>query len=88
MALRASPVAAIHHPQEVRLDPTHPGVFERAAKVLMPGGEVPDLGPIRLVNDDRLVVIVGEDVPARLWPLPCLFGIAGRWNGERDDTDL
>ena len=64
LALLGAPARAVHHPQEVRLDPGHAAQAEPAAEVAVPGGEVADLGPVRLVDDDRLGVELGQDVAA------------------------
>jgi len=71
-----APAGAEHHPQEVRLDPAHAFEAERAAEIAVLGGEVPNLGPVRLVDDDGLVGSVWPvgGIPAlvfaRRGPLP------------------
>jgi hypothetical protein len=65
--LRA-PTAAIHHPQEVRLDPTHARERELAAERAMLGREASDARAIGLVDDDAVAIELRENVPASPWP--------------------
>src|SRR4051812_43973290 len=67
------PAAAVHHPQEVWLHPTHSAEAEWPAEVAVPGGEVADLRTKRLVDDGRILVELCEDVPSGAGPsLPLL----------------
>ena len=68
LVLLGAPARAVHHPEEVRLDPTHPAHAEAAAEVAVPGGEVADRRSVRLVDDDRFIVELGQDVAARSGP--------------------
>src|SRR5262249_43147441 len=62
------PARPVHHPEEVWLDPTHPGVAEVPTKRAMLG-RVPANGRVvGLIDDDGFGVVLGEDVAALLWP--------------------
>src|SRR5260221_12822643 len=68
LSLLASPSTAIHHPEEIRFDPRHTSKRKFAAKVPMLCRKVADRGPVCLVDNDGMVVELGEDVTARPGP--------------------
>ena len=51
LVLLRSPSGAVHHPEEVRLDPGHPAHSEAAAEIAVEGGEVTDCRVVSLVHD-------------------------------------
>src|SRR5262245_38851040 len=68
LVLLGTPPRAVHHPQEVRLDPTHPREAEVAPEVSVRGCVTADRRVVRLVNDHALVVELGQDVPPGFRP--------------------
>nr|WP_276602936.1 hypothetical protein [Nannocystis pusilla] len=68
LTLLRAPARAVHHPQEVGLDPRHPLEAERAAEALVLGGEPADRRAVGLIDDDRVGVELRQDVPASLRP--------------------
>src|SRR5205823_8513739 len=76
LALLGCPTAAIHHPEKVGLDPTHPAQAELATEVSVFGCEVTDGGSVRLVDDDRFLVELGQDVAAGLGPAGLLVKVS------------
>src|SRR5262249_1377522 len=71
------PSTAIHHPKEIRLYPTHPRILEIATERTVLDRKAGNAGTVRLVDDDRLVIELCKDGPARLWPTFHLLGIRG-----------
>src|SRR5690349_1696595 len=59
----ATPPAAILHPEKIGLDPAHSGERELTAEVAVAGCEMPDGGPVGLVDDDRYIVVLSQNVP-------------------------
>src|SRR5262245_9885650 len=68
-----APAAAVHHPEEVRLDPAHAREREAAAEIAVLNREASDGRPVGLVEDDRVVIVVGEDMTTFRRPVLCLF---------------
>ncbi len=85
IALRP-PSGAVHHPEEVRLDPAHPIVAEGPAEPSVLRGEPPDLRGIRLIDDDRGRVVLRQDVAPRLRPARDL-GSVGFGSKRHDGRD-
>lgn len=67
------PSGPIHHPQEIRLDPTHPFIGKFSAEPSILDREADDRRPISLIYDDRIVVEMRQDMLALCRP-PCLLG--------------
>src|SRR5262249_29233185 len=63
-----SPSRTIHHPQEVWFDPAHSTQFEFAAKISVCCSKMADRGPIGLVNNDRVLVKLSENMSATRGP--------------------
>lgn len=57
----ASPVAAVRQPHERRLDPCHPVERERPEEEARPLCSVGDGGRVRLIDHDRVSVVVGTN---------------------------
>ena len=57
-----------HHPEEIRFDPRHASKRKFTAKVPVLCRKVADGGPVCLVDNDGMVVELGEDVAARPGP--------------------
>lgn len=62
-----TPIGAIHHPQKIGFYPAHTRVTELGAEISMVHGKHADGWTVSLVDDDRLGIKLGEDMPARLW---------------------
>src|SRR5262245_25628123 len=75
LALFAAPAAPVHHPEEVGLDPTHSREAELSAEVSMLRREVADGRAVRLVDHDRLLIEVCEEVAPLLGPAGVLLDI-------------
>lgn len=52
MSLGWAPLAAIHHPEEIRLDPTHPRIFEIATEEPILDRKPLDALAIGLIDND------------------------------------
>src|ERR1044072_1686818 len=70
-----APPRAVHQPQEARLDATHAAALELAAEVPMPRGEVADGGLVCLVDDDRSIVKLRQNMTTALGPPNTLVDI-------------
>jgi len=85
LASLCSPSAAVHHPQEVGLDPAHPAETELGAtKLALGDGVAADGRLVGLVNDDRVPVIVSQDVFSGRGPARALLDVQGRRKGHRE----
>src|SRR5262245_19327883 len=68
LALLGAPAGAIHHPEEIWLDPAHAPVREITVQGAVPNGIGTDRWPIGLIDDNRCRVMVRQDVPTRAGP--------------------
>ncbi len=57
-----APPAAVHHPQERRLDPGHPVPLPHRRETALPGRRQADPRGVRLVDGDRGVRVQGSDL--------------------------
>src|SRR5262245_20233176 len=62
LALLGAPAGAIHHPEEIRLDPAHPSVGEAAAEFAVLDGMFADRWWIGLVDHDGFRVMVSKNM--------------------------
>jgi len=75
LALLRCPPAAVHHPEEVRLDPRHPRSAPPWTEALVLRSVSADRGAICLVNHDAVIVVLREDVASSSWPQTTLLKI-------------
>jgi hypothetical protein len=68
LALLGAPTGAIHHPEEVGLDPTHAAETKFSAKALLLRCVFSNGWPVSLIYDYGVHVELGEDVLAGLRP--------------------
>ena len=70
-----SPTRPEHHPQEVWFNPRHPGERESGAKCTVLGRVTANLATICLIDDDRFVIELSENVPTGTRPMSQLFDV-------------
>src|SRR5262245_17265729 len=70
-----APPGTKHHPQEIRLNPTHSIESKVATKITMTSCKISNGSAVRLINNNRLLVKLGQDMPPSPWPSPELSGI-------------
>src|SRR5579859_6232113 len=80
LSLFCAPSGPKHHPEKIRFEPAHPRQRELTAKVAMLSREMPDSGTIGLVDDDRVLIILRQDVAALTRPAGVLCEV---WFGDK-----
>src|SRR5262245_21350467 len=68
LAFLGAPAGAIHHPEEIWLDPAHAPVGEITVQGAVPDGVGTDRWPIGLIDDNRCRVVVRQDMPTCAGP--------------------